>query len=67
MDFRNIFSFFITELYRRTHVERLAPIGFKTTEKDDNLICNIIQNVYVHPSANVHPTATVTLQSSIKV
>lgn len=46
------------ELYRRTHVERLANTGFKSVENDENLICNVIQNVYIHPSANVHPTAT---------
>lgn len=49
----------ILELYRRTHVERLANTGFKTGENDDDLICNVIQNVYIHPSANVHTTATV--------
>lgn len=52
------------ELYRRTHVERLANIGSKTAaENDENLICNVIQNVYIHPSANVHSSATVILRN----
>lgn len=50
------------DLYRRTRIERLAKAGNKDASEgaDGNeLICNIIGDVYIHPSASIHPTATV--------
>jgi mannose-1-phosphate guanylyltransferase len=53
------------ELYRHTHPERLANAGFRDktddTVGDGSLICNIIPDVHIHPSASISPTATVNL------
>lgn len=52
------------DLYRRTkQLDRLAKQGNKSNDasNDDGLICTIIGDVYIHPSANIHPTATVKL------
>lgn len=38
------------EMYRRTKA---------TDEKESTPVCNIIGDVYVHPSATIHPTAVV--------
>lgn len=47
-------------LYKRTHLERLANQGIKDNDQNNgSLICNIIGDVYIHPSATIHPTATV--------
>ncbi|TMW52101.1 hypothetical protein DOY81_002818 [Sarcophaga bullata] len=45
------------ELYKKTHPERLANAGVKHGEEDGNLICSIISDVHIHPSATVHHTA----------
>lgn len=50
------------DLYRRTkQLDRLAQQGNKGSDasNDDGLICTIIGDVYIHPSAIIHPTATV--------
>lgn len=50
------------DMYRRTKQhDRLAKQGNKNTDAndDDGLICTIIGDVYIHPSAIIHPTATV--------
>lgn len=47
-------------LYKRMHLERLANRGTKDNTDDGSLICNIIGDVYIHPTASIDPTATVT-------
>lgn len=47
------------DLYKRTHLERLANRGIKDNNENGSLICNIIGDVYIHPTASIHPTATV--------
>jgi mannose-1-phosphate guanylyltransferase len=51
------------ELYRSSHTDRLAR-GDLTAEEGKEKRCNIIGDVYIHPTATVHNTATVRLQSS---
>lgn len=47
------------ELYRSTHLEHLANPGIKSKNgQDDGLICNILQDVYIDPTASVHASAT---------
>jgi mannose-1-phosphate guanylyltransferase len=47
-------------LYKHFHPERLANPGFKNAEDSNgSLICNIIPDVHIHPTASVHPTAVV--------
>uniref|UniRef100_A0A336MVA2 CSON000248 protein n=1 Tax=Culicoides sonorensis TaxID=179676 RepID=A0A336MVA2_CULSO len=48
------------ELYKKTHPERLANAGTRSTENGDgSLVCTIIPDVYIHPTAQVHPTAVI--------
>ena len=49
------------ELYRKTHPERLVNAGKRTENDigDGRLICCIFPDVYIHPTASVHPTAVV--------
>ncbi|XP_055384497.1 mannose-1-phosphate guanyltransferase alpha-A isoform X2 [Condylostylus longicornis] len=47
-----------SQLYRKTHPERLSKTGIKTELSDESLVCNVIQDVHIHPTASVHPTAT---------
>jgi mannose-1-phosphate guanylyltransferase len=51
------------ELYRIWHTDRLAGGDLKAEEEKEKR-CNIIGDVYIHPTATVHNTATVRLQSS---
>lgn len=46
-------------LYRSTHPERLANQGRREGDADAVLPCTVLQDVYIHPTASVHPTATV--------
>jgi mannose-1-phosphate guanylyltransferase len=49
------------ELYHSRHMDRLAQedtVGKMGKEKS----CNIVGDVYIHPTATVHTTATVRLQ-----
>jgi NDP-sugar pyrophosphorylase family protein len=50
------------ELYRTWHADRLAQ-GNSKPEEGQEKRCNIIGDVYIHPTAIVHNTATVRLQS----
>lgn len=43
------------ELYQVKHPERLVIPG----SGDNPWKCQIIPNVYIHPTASVHPTSTV--------
>lgn len=48
------------DLYKRTHPERLTNSGHKSLHiENGSLICNVLPDVYIHPTANVHATATV--------
>lgn len=47
------------KLYHQTHPERLVNSGLikSNEEKDGSLICNIIPDVYIHPTATIDKTA----------
>jgi mannose-1-phosphate guanylyltransferase len=49
------------ELYHTRHMDRLAQEDFMG-EKGKEKRCIIIGDVYIHPTATVHTTATVRLQ-----
>jgi mannose-1-phosphate guanylyltransferase len=49
------------ELYRSRHADQLAQ-GDAKAEEGKERRCNIIGDVYIHPTASVHTTATVRLQ-----
>lgn len=52
------------DLYRRTHPERLAKTGVESNE----FPCEIIGDVFIHPTATIHPTAVVSYYSpTIKI
>lgn len=44
------------ELYREKHPEKLCSV---TNIGDSKCICNIIPDVYIHPTATIHPSAVV--------
>ena len=53
------------ELYKRTHIDRLATQGIKDNNPDgESLVCNVIGDVCIHPSASIHPSATVSLNNN---
>lgn len=43
------------DLYKRTNTERLAKQG----KDSKNHVCEIIGDVYIHPTATIHATAVV--------
>lgn len=50
------------DLYKRTHLENLAKPGIRGPDDGvdgNSLICNIIGDVFIHPTATIHRTATV--------
>lgn len=49
------------DLYHSQHMDQLAQEDF-VGEKGKEKRCNVIGDVYVHPTATVHTTATVRLQ-----
>ncbi|PNF35588.1 Mannose-1-phosphate guanyltransferase alpha-A [Cryptotermes secundus] len=57
------------ELYHSRHMDRLAQedfVGEKEKEKEKEKRCNIIGDVYIHPTATVHTTATLGPNVSIE-
>jgi Nucleoside-diphosphate-sugar pyrophosphorylase involved in lipopolysaccharide biosynthesis/translation initiation factor 2B, gamma/epsilon subunits (eIF-2Bgamma/eIF-2Bepsilon) len=49
------------ELYRSRHADRLAQGDVAIEDEKEKKMCNIIGDVYIHPSASIHPTAAVSI------
>lgn len=47
------------ELYRCKHPERLQQAATTNAAGDDKFVCEVIPDVYIHPTATIHHSAVV--------